>query len=233
MHKKTLKMFGLMIAAVILTAGCTVGSEEVTYESQHPVLIGLAYDISGSTNSNGVPVVTIAHVDSLVDLIKSYGGTLAVAFIDDKGFDRLERLALDPVKGRLDERARLNAKQQDSVTVFRQRVSGLLSRPRNARDTDINGVIGRLTLFLEEPRVPANASRLVIFLSDGIDTVSSKKVKGIALPSNTTVIAIGMKKELALKLFGKKVLLFESVDAAIQAVPTFLNIEITSYGGKP
>lgn len=180
-----------------------------------PLIIGIAYDISGSMHKSNNTVLQTVHIDSLILSVKRGGGTIAFGLIHDNSFEPLDRLVLEPVVGRLDERALKNRKNKQEVEQFRSTVLTKLTQPRKSRYTDINGSLERFTLLFNEPGFSAESKKLFIFLSDGLHEPRRKRYNAVKFPENVTVVAVGLKPAIAQKLFNGKVLQFESVAAAI------------------
>lgn len=183
-----------------------------------PLYLGIAYDVSGSVEQLELPVMTMEHVEKVVALVKKRGGAVAFGLIDEKAFELLIRLELERVAGKLNERARINQKNAKAEGEFKTLVEGKINRPRNANRTDIKGSIARFALFFSEPNIPANAEKVVIFISDGIDTGPWRKLSGVRLPEDVKVYVVGTEAGLARKLFGKQAILFESIDSAIESL---------------
>ena len=211
-------------ASQIITAFllCTIIScsfpDRPNISPQKPLYLGVAYDVSGSVEELELPVMTMQHVEKIVSLVKKRGGAVGLGLIDEKAFEPLTRLELERVAGKLNERARINQKNAQAESEFKALVDGKINRPRNARRTDIKGSIARFALFFGEPTIPADAEKLAIFISDGIDTGPWRKLSGIRLPEDVKVFVVGMERGLAEKLFGKQAILFESIDAAIESL---------------
>jgi hypothetical protein len=212
----------IWLTATLLAAalgGCT--SNRASTKSQAPLYIGIAYDVSGSVNEIELPVLTVTEIDRIIAVLKAHGGTLTFGLIDENAFKPLLRLELDPIVGRLDERAQLNINQRKAISEFRTKVEAKMNRLRNATVTDINGSIDRFTLFFGEPTIPPSAQKVMIFYSDGIHTAPWRKLAN-NLPDEVTVFTVGMERSLVRKVFGEHAILFESIDPAIKA------LEVTS-----
>lgn len=208
---KTLAAFVFMLAA------CNPGSHEKA-ALPAPLCVAVAYDVSGSVAQLELPVMTMEHVDKIISLVKKRGKCIAFGLIDEKAFEPLTRVELFQVSGKLNERARINQRNQKGEAEFSELVEKKINRPRNARRTDINGSIARLGLFFSEPTIMADAEKVLIFISDGIDTGAWRTLKGIKLPKDVKVFVVGIEENLARKFFGQQAVLFEGIDAAIEGL---------------
>lgn len=197
-----------------LLLGCSQSSEQPTMP---PLYLGVAYDISRSARP--LPELTMEHVQQLLKLMNTRGGSVAIALVDESGFHPLTRLRLKPEVGRLDEQADLHEENQKMVKAFLAKVQGMLAQPRNAGRTDIKGTIARLRLFFAEPNIPAEAEKILLFISDGIDTVHRQGTPAsYSLPDDVAVYVVGMESGVAEELFGGQAVLFESPYAAIETL---------------
>ena len=207
----------LLAAFLFVLGACTPGSHEKA-ALPAPLCVAVAYDVSGSVAQLELPVMTMEHVDKIISLVKKRGGCLAFGLIDEKAFAPLARLELLQVSGKLNERARINQKNQKGEAEFREILEKKISRPRNAKRTDINGSIARFGLFFSEPTFMADAETVIIYISDGVDTGTWRNLKGIKLPKDVKVYVVGMEENLARKFFGQQAVLFEGIDAAIETL---------------
>lgn len=197
--------------------GCGVSGNDNGVVAE-PLYVGIGYDVSRSVAQAHLPQLTSSHIDRVIALIHKSGGTISLGLVDDAAFKPLEKLEVLRVAGRLDERAQINQKNRESEKAFRAIVASKISGPRNARATDIRGSIARFSLFFNEPTIPANARRVAIFISDGIDTGPWRKLSSVRLTDGVKVFVVGMEKNLAEKLFGKNAVLFESIDSALDGL---------------
>lgn len=207
----------LLIGLSAAINGCVSDSIKKQADSQIPLCLGMAYDVSGSVDTYGVPALQNSHLDHALSILKKRGGVMAFGLIDEKSFEPLDRLQLAPVMGRLDERARRNTRNQESINQFRIAVEPKISSPRKAKVTDFHGAMRRFRLFFNES-TSAGAEKLIIIISDGIETGTRKRQPLSLLPDDVKVYAIGMEDGKAKGLFGSNVTIFESIDAAIDAV---------------
>jgi len=211
----TVLSVGSLIALFMMVAwGCTKTTPASTFGA--PLCLGIAYDVSQSVANVEMPTMTTDQLDRILTVLKKRGGTIAFGLVDEKAFEPLLRAQVVPVQGQLDERARRNQQNIKRLTDFTTEVAAKLNCQRNALRTDINGSIARLTLFFDEPNHPANVEKVLIFVSDGLDTGLWKNFKEIHLADDVQVFAVGMEARLAQKLFGPNAILFESIDAAIR-----------------
>lgn len=202
------RVIGPAVVATLLL-GC---SQSVEQPPMPPLHLGVAYDVSASAQP--LPELTMEHIQQLLKVMNARGGSIAVAFVDESGFQPLTRLKLETVAGRLDERAHLHSKNQRMAEDFLAKVEGLLTRPRNARRTDIMGTVARLRLFFSEPNIQAGAEKVLLFVSDGVDTVHRQGTP--SLPDDVAVYVVGMETKVADRLFHGQAVLFESPHAAIE-----------------
>jgi len=142
---------------------------------------------------------------------------MAFGLIDEKSFEPLDRVQLAPVIGRLDERARRNTSNQESIHQFRAAVEPKISSPRKAKTTDFHGAMRRFRLFFNES-TSTGAEKLIVIISDGIESGTKKRQPLSLLPDDVKVCVIGMEDDKAKGLFGNNVTVFESIDAAIDAI---------------
>ena len=217
----------LLAAFLFVLGACTPGSHEKA-ALPAPLCVAVAYDVSGSVVQLELPVMKMEHVDRIISLVKKRGGCLAVGLIDEKAFAPLARLELLQVSGKLNERARINQKNEKGEAEFRELVEKKINRPRNARKTDFNGSIARLALFMSEPNIPPNGEKVALYVTDGIDTGTWRKLKGIKLSKDVKVYVVGMEENLARKFFGQQATLFEGIDAAIDSLSPKSNKESRS-----
>ena len=212
-RKYYLMLSCLAVAFVVLSIlGCADGKKQEAKQPT-PLILGIGYDVSGSAEKNGVPILNMSHLDKSITIIQKRSGNLAFGVMDDKSFEPLDRLPLPIVAGRLDERAQATLKSKDSIAKFRSDVEPKL-KERNSKVTDFYGSLNRFMLFFNEPT--PHAEKILIVISDGIDTVTKRS--NIQIPADLKVFAVGMDKSLAVKIFGDKVVLFESIDSALDAI---------------
>lgn len=211
-----MKVARWVIAGVcLLIAGCSgSGAEEKGGEAAVPLCLGVAYDVSRSAQP--LPEVTMGHITRIVnDVLNARGGCIAVALVDESSFRPLTRLKVEPVKGRLDERAAIATTNRKAQQEFLTKVEAMISRPRDAGRTDIKGTLARLTLFFNEPGIPAETEKVFLVISDGIDTAHWQGTGNNHLPDDVAVYVVGMEQSLSEKWFDGQAVLFESPDAAI------------------
>jgi hypothetical protein len=202
------RVIGPAVVATLLL-GCSQSTEQ---PPMPPLHLGVAYDVSASAQP--LPELTMEHIQQLLKVLNARGGSIAVALVDESGFQPLTRLKIETVVGRLDERAHLYTKNQERAKDFLAKVEGLLTRPRNARRTDILGTVARLRLFFSEPNIQAGAEKVLLFISDGVDTVHRQGTP--SLPDDVAVYVVGMEAGVADRLFHGRGVLFESPHAAIE-----------------
>ena len=208
----------IAILALITATGC-IGSQTAEDLPPSPLFLGVAYDVSGSVDERGLPVLTSMHLEQIISILKARGGFMAVGLIDEQAFAPLVRLEVAPVVGRLDERAQRNIQNQKQISQFREEATKQVDRLRNAGKTDINGALARFDLFFNEPILPSHAEKILICISDGLDTGPWRK-KSIQLSADVKVFTVGIEGRLAQQLFGDQALRFESIDAAIKHLKT-------------
>ena len=210
-----------IITALLLlsTFGCCTSGHQSSLP-QNPLWLGIADDVSGSVEESRLPVFTGDHLKDIVSILKIRGGAVAFDLIDEDAFQPLTRLELVRLAGRLDERARINQRNMSTEADFNATVEQKINRPRNARRTDIKGYLARFVLFFSEPTIPPGAEKVMLFISDGIDTGPRRRLSEIRLPEDVKIFAIGTEKTLAEKLFGNQAFLFESISAAIESLKT-------------
>lgn len=201
-------------AGLLALAACSRSGEQKSAELVEPLCLGVAYDVSRSAQP--LPEVTMGHIERILKVLNARGGCIAVALVDESAFRPLTRLKLEPVTGRLDERAEKATRNRKAEKEFLAKVETMISRPRNASKTDIKGTIARLVLFFNEPGIPAQAEKVALFISDGIDTAHWQGSRRSHLPDDVAVYVVGMEKGLAETWFDGQAVLFESPDAAIE-----------------
>lgn len=213
-----MKSFVLLLFVLLLIDGCSSNHGKERAKA-HPttiqLIIGLLYDVSGSVEQKGLTFFAGEHIDKMISILNRRGGEMAFGIIDEKAFEPLIRIKLVQVDGRLDVRAKQNQKNLIAIERFRFEVLAKTKRRRDARYTDINGALARFRLFFMEPTIPANAVKIAIFVSDGIDT-GPWRFRKISLPQDVQVLAVGFETYKAKQLFGDKVILFEAVDSVIR-----------------
>jgi hypothetical protein len=203
----TLKMLGT--ATMIATAACmasacierastTDGETTIVSSSTEcrPVKIALIADKSKSAPGTRTPTLTLDDVESLIQVLASCGGELAVGVIHDRITDPFVRLRLDAQPKRpADSQARNVLRQRreqaaierahtealqlwedeaDSrVEAFSERVVPLVDHPVDADWSPVWDGVVRGDLFLaEREHVPvSDARRVLILVSDAIDDV--------------------------------------------------------------
>lgn len=204
---------GVAGAVLLMLAACNQSSEQQRVEAIRPLCLGIAYDVSRSAEP--LPELTMGHLERLLRIMKTRGGCVAVALVDESAFKPLTRLKIETVKGRLDQRAEIAKRNRRAEEEFVTKVEAMLTRPRNAKRTDIKGAFARLGLFFGEPGIPAGAEKVFLIISDGIDTVHRQGLVGNSLPDDVTVYVVGMEKWRATQWFGEQAVLFESPEAAV------------------
>lgn len=204
---------GVVGAVLVMLAACGQSTEQQKIEAAKPLCLGIAYDVSRSAEP--LPELTMGHLERVLQIMKTRGGCVAVALVDESAFKPLTRLKIETVKGRLDQRADIAKRNRRVEEEFVTKVEAMLSRPRNAKRTDIKGTFARLGLFFGEPGIPTGAEKVLLIISDGIDTVHRQGLAGNSLPDDVTVYVVGMEKGLAAQWFGEQAVLFESPEAAI------------------
>ena len=206
-----MKKASLILPLLFLISGCTKN----TKSTDPPLCLGLTYDVSKSVANVGLPPLTSAQLERMLSLLKARGGIMAFGLVDEMSFEPLIRLKLDPITGRLDQRAQRNQKNIKAIKEFINELNEKIQRPRNARGTDIYGSLARFTLFFNEPTHPRESEKVLLFLSDGIHTSLWPDFKNSEFPLDIHIFVVGIEADLARKLFGKNPILFESIDAAI------------------
>ncbi len=206
----------IAIPFLITSVGC-VGNEDNALTTARPLYVGVADDVSGSVEEIELQPLTPNHIDKIMGTLKNRGGSIAFGLIDENAFVPLRRLNVEPVSGRLDVRAHKNQQNQKAILDFKNVIESKVRRPRNAPRTDIKGSIMRFRLFFGEPNIPRDAELVFLFISDGKDT-RRRYSTDVELPANVKVYVVGTEPSLAHKLFGGRVTLFESIDAAIEAL---------------
>jgi hypothetical protein len=201
-------------AGLLMLAACSRSGEQKSAEPVGPLCLGVAYDVSRSAQP--LPEVTMGHIERILKVLNARGGCIAVALVDESAFRPLTRLKLEPVTGRLDERAEKATRNRKVEKEFLAKVEAMISRPRDAGRTDIKGTLARLTLFFNEPGIPAETEKVLLLVSDGIDTAHWQGTGNNHLPADVAVWVVGMEQGLAEKWFGGQAVLFESPDAAIE-----------------
>lgn len=205
-----------MVPVLFTFLSCSGNPEE--RNNPNPLWLAMVPDFSDSVEKINLQTLSNDHLDRLIDAIQRRGGGMAFGMIDEGAFKPLDRVDLVPVIGRLDERAMKNQSNRRGVDLFISTVQKKLDRPRDADRSDVRGAIARLALFFSEPIIPPGAEKIALFLSDGIDTGPMRKKDNIHLPPDVKVYVVGMEKGAAERLFGPDVILFESVDAAIEMI---------------
>ena len=203
---------GLMIIVMLMASSCGQSQADL---ARPPLYLGVGDDVTVSAKI--LPRLTEAHLDRMIAILNRRGGAMAFTLIHENAQEALTRLSLVPVVGRLDERAAKKLKNNLVESAFKTQVQAALHRPRNASVTDFYGAVSRLNLFLSEASLPAGANKVMVIVSDGIHTVRHRNLYQSPAP-DVRVFAVGIAEPLARKLFGDRVLLFESIDAAIDAL---------------
>jgi len=205
----------IILWLLVIIGGCANTKKQMN--SQTPLQIGVVNDISGSVVTNGVPALQISQIDNIISVLKKRGGTMAFGLIDENSFEPLNRLTVLPVVGRLDERAQYNTQNQGAIKQFREAIEPKLNSKRNAKTTDFYGAMRRFSLFFDEPNF-ANAEKVMIVVSDGIDSISKHKAIKDPLPDGIKVFSIGMENDISKRLFGEDATVYESIDSAVSTL---------------
>lgn len=210
-----------------------------------PLRTALLLDQTGSAETNGVPHLTAADLDPLLDTIERCSGEIAFGLIRDRSNIPLLRIALlDPPPARLmleplpanpleaaEPEARNQAAQSKwesanqtrhqrwtaQVRAFRAQIQPLLDRQDKAGATDIAGALDRVALFLgEDPARWAQRPALwAILLTDGVHTLRTP-VRN-PLPLGTRLAVVNCTGSTA-DLAPLHPLRFESLSAALGGV---------------
>jgi ssRNA-specific RNase YbeY (16S rRNA maturation enzyme) len=199
----------------LFLAGCTPMNAEPLPKSA-PLVLGIGYDITASTRD--LPIPTEEQLDELISVVKSRGGIVAFGLIADK-IEPLTRLEVAPVAGRLDERARAAQKNRKTVAEWKERVAAKLARPRNVQVTDFYGFTRQMDTLFRERTIPESAVKVLLLSSDAVHT-AKRNPRAQALPTDVTVLAIGVERPLGDKLFGERILYFEDIASAIKMLRT-------------
>jgi len=189
-------------------------------------------DQSGSAPKNRIEPMTADQFQPLMDEIAEQGGELAVGTIQNNSNRPLERLRIEPPptpppsppeNQNPFERARQAAERshetakyerdirshkervRQKIQRFREVLTEVLKRKRDANRSDIGRAIVRSELFLQEPLVTDRpVSRFAILITDGLDNVTEELP---AVKSGATYLlvngtgAIGILSDLNAKTF--------------------------------
>ncbi len=218
----------LYLLTIIFIIGCSESNENhkqlVQPSNEKPILLGIAYDISGSVNHSISPMDT-SLLKTLALYIGKRKGVLSLGHITSNSYRPLMNYPFDinvvEVKGTLQERAIKNQKNIKAINKFSLNLTAFLSESskkyliaRNKKQTDIDGSLERFRLLFQEP-LYINYEKILIIISDGKDTFK-KKIKSI--PDDSKVLLVGWRDiETAQSIFNDcKV--FESPKAVINFV---------------
>ncbi|MDQ7063520.1 MAG: hypothetical protein Q9P90_04655 [candidate division KSB1 bacterium] len=193
-------------------------------EPSQKILVGIAYDISGSVHQWPAP-----DTMALRDLAIYVGlrcGVIAVGHISDSSYQPLrtyDNLCLDTaaVQGSLTDKARIIRENKRKKAWFKQNLERFLLDvkqhvlvPRNKRRTDIAGSMNRFSILFQEPNY-VDYEKILIILSDGFDTVNASFGE---IP-DVKIFLIGWRNgPLARKLFGNTFVRFESFSGAVKYI---------------
>lgn len=227
------------------------GNSVTKHICQNPLIVGVAYDQSGSMRWSGTSTLTTQDLLPLIEQVANCGGEIGVMFVRADSSKPVERLRaaepppppLEPVQktdeedyefaDRLDEyqvnlqthneKIQRNKKElQPAVDKYLSELSPLLAQKPKG-NTDFWSGINRLDVFLAESDAPWHTKphRYLVIISDGEDTIGSKKRP---FKSNAAVIWVNANaSEKTLKGFLYQ--RFESFPAAIREI-------LAKEGGK-
>lgn len=254
MTTKALASATLLATAVCMTTACVspAGARAkddavVAPEARcAPVKVVLIADKSKSAPGMRTPTVSLDDIESIIDIIATCGGELAVGVIHDRITDPFVRLRLDarPQK-QADSQARnvlrqrrqqaalerahaadLQAWEDEAVSrieTFGELARPLIERPADANWSPVWDSVARGDLFLSErERGPAaDAHRLLILCSDSADDVrgaaAQRRTPMQSLKSGATILIVnGAGSAGSLAALSPE--LFESFDAAVRYV---------------
>ena len=202
--------------AFLILSGCR--QEAQRDSGQMRIWIGTAYDVSGSMLKQKSTQWVPSYLDSLLAILVNRGGTLAFGLISERSFEPLRRITLQKVEGRLDRRATINRSNRRAIQEFKNLMDGQLAIPRTAQFTDVKGSLDRFRLFFNEPQQRKETLKVLIFVSDGLNTVGKERQFDADLTDDVTTLCVGTHPLVAKKLFADRCIMFESIDAAIQYV---------------
>jgi hypothetical protein len=221
-----------------------------------PVKIALVLDKSKSSPGMRTPTVSLDDVESLIDIVATCGGELAVGVIHDRITDPFVRMRLDAhpqkpadsqarnVLRRRDEQDEIDrayaedlAHWEDEATsrigAFGNRVAALIDHPADANWSPVWDSVARGDLFLSERESGrhANASRVLILVSDAVDDVrgvpAQRRTPLQALKSGARVLIVnGAGSAGSLGVLEPES--FESFDAAARYVDDIVSVPPTT-----
>lgn len=219
--------------------------------SRSAPVIAVLIDFTQSISTYGVELPTVETLKPLVDLIDKYGGELAIGSIEENPRMPLLRLRLDPPEApptppstssdvftrnklmrayRKDREAHeareeaRRARNAEQITVYLNRIEGLLRQGATAGSTDVWGSLRRAETFLmEDPTSWASTPlRFALLVTDGRHNVTSSTYKPPD-PSITVLVATGSKAIGDLTRLDPPPRWFESASGAIRFIVT--NVE--------
>lgn len=211
-----------------------------------PVKVALIIDKSKSAPGTRTPTVSLDNVESIINIVATCGGELAVGVIHDRITDPFVRLRLDarPQKP-ADSQARNVLRQrrqqatierahsaevqtweddaQSRIETFGERVTQLIEHPVDANWSPVWDSVARGDLFLSErDREPfSDAQRVLILVSDAVDDVrgasAQRRAPLQALKSGAAVLIVNGAGSAG-SLAALRPESFESFDAAVRYV---------------
>lgn len=222
--KNAISLWSVLFLSFILWA-CSSASEQdnrTAQEKARNIIVGIAYDISGSVNK--WPTPDSIALQQLAWYVGTRCGIIALGHISDFSYKPLwiyDTLCLDTamVRGRLSQKAKIARENRRKKAEFEQKIHQFLTDvkqkvlvPRNRPRTDIAGSLSRFAILFQEPNY-AGYEKILIILSDGFDTVN----KSFSEIPDVKIFLIGWRNQrLAQKIFGTNVMRFESFRGAVK-----------------
>jgi hypothetical protein len=248
-----------MVIIAVLVAGCTSQqsanqkdtagspSSNISHKTTTPVKIVVLQDITPSTNWTGTPMLTIADLDPVIEMLCLRSGELAFGLISDdsdKGFVRLmiESQPMPPVEpskeGNPYKVAEIYGKYKQDMEEFKGRfdiwkrnteavksrfkadVDRLLQEKRLVKSTDVFSGVRRADLFMSEDDAAWKNQKIkkyIVLITDGLENAG--KVQECSLKSDSKLILVNSSGSMGL-LADLKPLRFESIAPAVRYLTT-------------
>jgi hypothetical protein len=210
-----------------------------------PKRLVFLFDQSKSTQKTRTEHPTAERLDDVIECGKRHGGSLYAGAIRDRSNQPFPHLLLDaePARpknadltgnalidmDRAADHARVNEEYEKrhrawavrtnaAIEAFRRSADSLLAQPADARATDLVTAVERAYVALDEPTpLPwlASASRALVVVTDGADTVTRRHVPAAGFP---LVLIIVNGNGLAGDLSHLHPIRFESFDSMLTYV---------------
>jgi hypothetical protein len=227
----------------ITAPGTGLSNSPTTTGICQPLVVAVSQDKTGSAEVNPTPQLRNSDLSPLYAALRCGGGEIGLNLITSNVSQNLERLRVEPppvapvspgndpnplvmaekMASFKTDRERYevvmrfwNARTEQAIESFQQRIKRALNTPARFKRTDFNGSIAALTLFLNEPRPgwEGRMRRFYLVVSDAQDNVHSRPLSVCA--DARFLIVFGGEAPAPLKTF--KPIRFEAIEPAVRYI---------------